>query len=108
MNKIGSDMKKFTEAEIMESLSGMSRAELPPYFYTRVLAKWKASEPEKLVGKWIPALACALLMLLLISNLRLISISNTESKNNLSDTEQFSQTYYLQSNQTIYEIDMEQ
>ena len=34
-------MKKFTEAEIMESLSGMSRAELPPYFHNRVLAKWK-------------------------------------------------------------------
>jgi len=101
-------MEQFNEQEIIESLSGMSRAALPPYFHTRVIAKWKAKESEKNAGKWIPALACALLLLLLISNLRLYFISNTQSKKAFTDTEQFTQTYFLQSNHTIYEIDMEQ
>ena len=101
-------MEQFNEQEIIESLTGMNRAALPPYFHTRVLAKWKATKSERNVGKWIPALACAFLLLLLISNLRLYFISNAQSKMTFTDTEQFTQTYFLQSNHTIYEIDMEQ
>lgn len=65
MNKI--DPHSITD-KYLQSLDGMQQAELPPFFYTRLKARMEKAVSPKPVYMAKPALAIALLALVLVLN----------------------------------------
>jgi hypothetical protein len=99
--------QKSTHEEIestLQSLDGIGRADMPPFFYTRLQAQLdkRTASPNKF---WIiitkPAVSLVTLSLLVVLNVAAISYYMKSSKKNVSHTstgiEAFAQEYDLAS-----------
>ncbi|MES2328630.1 MAG: hypothetical protein V4539_03440 [Bacteroidota bacterium] len=97
--------QKFTNEEIdltLESLNGVSRAEMPPFFYTRLQAQLdkRVASPNTF---WMvitkPAVSLVTLSLLVVVNITAISYYIRSSKQTVSQQssgiEKFAQAYDL-------------
>jgi hypothetical protein len=75
--------------KILESLGGVSRAEAPGFFFTRLKAKMLAqqseAEPQKNIF-WLqkPAFAFAAFLVFIVVNVFVFTLNNNKEENNLS------------------------
>jgi hypothetical protein len=102
------ERRKFTPEEIekiVESMNSISRAEISPFFYTRLQAKIDNASPPA-VSVWQvmmkPAVSLATLSLLLILNIAAIRYYTKASKQPVSETtspiQKFADEYGLGTN----------
>ncbi len=108
------EQRKFTHEEIekiTESIDGISRAEMPPFFYTRLQAKLEKS-PAPANSFWMiitkPAVSFVTLFLLVVLNITAINhyikTSSQEqpvTQGTATDIQKFAQEYEL-SESSVY------
>jgi len=106
------ESNKFTQQEIEEmlnSIDGISRADMPPFFYTRLQAKLD-NRPRSLQPFWLlvtkPAVSLVTLSLLVILNIAAIRYFIRSGKQPVSTEtngiQNFAQEYNLTSPTPIY------
>ncbi len=84
------ERRKFTQEEIekiVQSMDGLSRAEISPFFYTRLQARIDNAPPSNTIWSVImkPAVSLVTLSLLLILNIAAIRYYSTTSKQTTSE-----------------------
>jgi hypothetical protein len=92
--------------DTLNSLNGISKAEMPPFFYTRLQARLEKQSQRSSSWLWVtkPALSVVTLSLLLVLNIAAISYYVKSKKANVqqaSGTQDFAQEYDL-SVSTVY------
>ena len=106
------EQRKFTQEEIekiMESTEGIGRAQLSPFFYTRVQAKIDNRLSSPSIGFWQvvtrPAVSLVTLSLLLVLNIAAISYYSKSSQQPVSENnsgiQKFAEEYNLGTS-TVY------
>lgn len=105
------EQRKFTQEEIektIQSIDGISRADMPPFFYTRLQAKLE-QQPSLWNTLWSvitkPAVSLVTLSLLVVLNIAAISYYSKSSKQTVSQESSGIQTFaqeYDLSSSSVY------
>lgn len=111
MNNMNNE-KSNREEEILDSLNGCKRAEIPAFFYTRLKARLEKESGRSTTRIWLlrPAFAGAALIIILLVNAFVLLKGNNLKEDVTSETESLQSIaaeYSLNDNNTLYELNQD-
>jgi hypothetical protein len=112
MNNSKNNSKNNRTEDILGSLDGCQRAEVPSFFYTRLKARMEKESDTSTARIWLlrPAFAGAALLVILAINTFVLLKGNTIKEETSSDTDSIqaiAAEYSLNDNSTLYDLNQD-